>query len=257
MILNYLLVLGAEFDIILNLDGFNEITLPVNENMHRGVFPFFPRAWFFRVGKLDPETRTAMGEIVYLESKRRMLAELHSAVPFRHSMTSGFIWTVRDRFLSRRMAEQSMQLARKPEKEAAYVITGPPVHYENQMDTFSDLARMWKRSSIEMNQLCAGHAIEYYNCLQPTLHVRGSKPLSKREQELERQFPNLNKRCARRAYPLLIFMGKEQAAAGVAFLDLTRVFRNTDKTVYYDSCHLNYLGYRLMAERMADFILAR
>jgi len=257
MILNYLLVLGAEFDIVLNLDGFNEITLPVNENMHRGVFPFFPRGWFFRVGKFDPETRITVGEVVYLENKRRLLTELHSAAPFRHSMTSGLIWTVRDRFISIRIAEQSLRLVREPAHESKYVVTGPPFDYEDQMQAFSDFVRIWRRSSAEMNQLCRGHAIEYYHCLQPSLHVPESKPLSKREKELERQYPNLNKGCVRRAYPLLISMGQELSDAGVAFIDLTHVFRGTSETIYRDSCHLNKQGYRLMTERMADCILAR
>ena len=37
MVLNYFLVLGAEFDGWINLDGFNEIVLPLSDNLPAGV----------------------------------------------------------------------------------------------------------------------------------------------------------------------------------------------------------------------------
>src|SRR5581483_3419802 len=43
MALTYMLSLGGHFDVVINVDGFNEVTLPVNENLPNHVFPFFPR----------------------------------------------------------------------------------------------------------------------------------------------------------------------------------------------------------------------
>jgi hypothetical protein len=48
-VVNYLLALGAEFDLIVNIDGYNEIALPVVENKPAGVFPSFTREWGIRV----------------------------------------------------------------------------------------------------------------------------------------------------------------------------------------------------------------
>ncbi|MGW8179457.1 MAG: hypothetical protein ACWGQW_11965, partial [bacterium] len=45
MVLSYILSLGAEFDLVLNIDGFNEIALPPVENLPKSVFPLYPRAW--------------------------------------------------------------------------------------------------------------------------------------------------------------------------------------------------------------------
>ena len=69
--LSYLLALGAHFDIIINLDGFNELALPPAENIPKNVFPFYPRNWFMRVQDLpDPVIRSVVGEITYIKSKR-------------------------------------------------------------------------------------------------------------------------------------------------------------------------------------------
>ena len=46
--LAYFLSLGAEYDLIINLDGYNDIVLPITDNYSFGVNPFFPRAWNLR-----------------------------------------------------------------------------------------------------------------------------------------------------------------------------------------------------------------
>ena len=49
MTLNYMLVLGGQFDFIINIDGFNDVVLYEAENAARHVFPAFPRSWHVRV----------------------------------------------------------------------------------------------------------------------------------------------------------------------------------------------------------------
>src|SRR5690606_34769316 len=50
--ISYLLSLGAEFDFVVNIDGFNEVVLPAIENVPVGVYPFFPRAWNLMSGNM-------------------------------------------------------------------------------------------------------------------------------------------------------------------------------------------------------------
>ena len=50
MTLNYLLSIGSEFDIVINIDGFNEAALPLSDNVPRNIFPFYPRNWFEQIG---------------------------------------------------------------------------------------------------------------------------------------------------------------------------------------------------------------
>src|SRR5205807_2871539 len=53
MTLNYLLALGAQFDILINIDGFNEVALYEFESAGAHVFPAFPRAWASRIEVAD------------------------------------------------------------------------------------------------------------------------------------------------------------------------------------------------------------
>ena len=50
-ILNFLLFLGAEYDIVINLDGFNEVALPYTDNIPNQVNPYYPRHWELYVSK--------------------------------------------------------------------------------------------------------------------------------------------------------------------------------------------------------------
>ena len=45
MALNYFLSLGAEYDIVINLDGFNEVVLPFSDNLPFNIYPSYPRHW--------------------------------------------------------------------------------------------------------------------------------------------------------------------------------------------------------------------
>ena len=48
MALSYLLILGAHFDLVIEIDGVNEVALPPAENIPKNVFPVFPRNWYLR-----------------------------------------------------------------------------------------------------------------------------------------------------------------------------------------------------------------
>ena len=45
MALSYLLSLGGELDVLINVDGFNDVALPTCENDVEGVFAAYPHSW--------------------------------------------------------------------------------------------------------------------------------------------------------------------------------------------------------------------
>ena len=63
---------------------------------------------------------------------------------------------------------------------------------------------------------------------------------------------------AERGYPLLIREGRALLEEGVAFRDLTGVFRETEAAVYRDSCcHVNERGNQILAGAIAAFVAER
>lgn len=70
--LAYLLSLGAEFDIVINIDGFNEVALPPSENIPKNVFPIYPRGWYYRVAAAsDQQTVVQIARLMGLDQKRK------------------------------------------------------------------------------------------------------------------------------------------------------------------------------------------
>ncbi|HXU30633.1 MAG TPA: hypothetical protein VN851_08670, partial [Thermoanaerobaculia bacterium] len=68
MTLTYLLALGAHFDMVINLDGFNEVGLPPSSGIPQGYFPYFPYDWPGLIGAIgDPTHLRLVGEVTYLE----------------------------------------------------------------------------------------------------------------------------------------------------------------------------------------------
>ncbi len=255
--LNYLLALGAHFDVVINLDGFNEVTLPLAENLRKGVYPFFPRNWFFRVQDYDPATRLAVGELAYRLDLRRRRAELFARVPWRYSATAGLLWTVLDRRAQRAISGLELEIHDSSEQVAAgYTVTGPPWQAPDVEASYRELVLLWQRTSEQMHQLAEPRGIRFYHFLQPNQYLAGSKPMSAEEQSVAIQAEGYAAgRHAAGAYPMLVEHGRQLAERGVSFHDLTMVFASVEDPVYVDRCcHLNDLGKKLMTRAIAAAI---
>ena len=106
MTLAYLLSLGAEFDLILNIDGFNEVALDEFENGAEKLFPAFPRGWRTRIAVSDTNLGLSRSKLLLLDAERAGLARRTSprspprlfdplATSSGCSSTSRCSWTVR------------------------------------------------------------------------------------------------------------------------------------------------------------------
>ncbi len=255
--LNYFLALGAHFDVVINLDGFNEVTLPLAENLRRGVYPFFPRNWFFRVQAFDPSTRLAVGELAYLLDLRRRRAELFSRIPWRYSPTAGLLWTVLDRRSQRQVSGLELEIHDSSQQVAdGYTVTGPPWRAADVEASYRELVALWRRTSEQMHQLAEPRGIRYHHFLQPNQYLAGSKPMTAEERSVAIQAKGYaNGRHAAAAYPMLIEHGRQLAEQGVPFHDLTGLFAAVEEPVYVDRCcHLNTLGRTLLTRAVASAI---
>lgn len=253
MALNYLLALGIHLDVVINLDGFNDIALSPVTNIPQNYNAFYPRGWLLMVDDLDQDQRIAAGELTYLRQHRAERAALFSRAPWRHSLTAGLVWKVLDARQTSRIThlEHSVQGAERS-PSANYQARGPRKDYASDDEMYDDLAAFWKRSSQLMHGACQSRGIEYFHFLQPNQYLPGSKPLSAEEQKKAWVATQAYRPAVEQAYPRLISAGAELRREGVPFFDLTQIYSNIEKTVYRDACcHVNYLGQKTMAQAMA------
>jgi hypothetical protein len=244
MALNYLLLLGAHFDAVVNLDGVNDLALPESELAPLGVAPFYPRGWYTRAADLAPELRLAVGRVAFLEDLRRRSAELFSHAPLRWSRTAGLLWSLADRRFASGVAEAENAVLARPKGHNPQA-QGPRLG--EQVDATTRVVEVWQRSSLQMARLCAGLGIAYFHFLQPNQYVPDAKPMDEAERRVAWRDDSPMHRPVAEGYARLRAAGAELAAQGVAFEDLSFVFRDVREPLYLDDCcHLNRPGNRLL-----------
>lgn len=249
-VVSYMLTMGGSFDIIVNLDGYNELNGPYR-NFSRGVFPFFPAVWEQLNELTIPEIAIA-GRIL---QRRAELAELQqdaAASPFRYSAAYGLLHRYRIQRANDRIRQLNYDLT-QVETGRQFARHGPRGNFQNFDQVRREAVRVWYRSSAVLGRVAAAAGADYYHFLQPSQYLPDSKPLSPEELrfaygETQRQILNYPE-----TYPLLTQYGQELQRDGVNYFDLNGIFRDYPETLYIDRCcHLNARGNELLAAAMVQ-----
>jgi hypothetical protein len=256
MTLNYMLVMGAEFDVIVNIDGFNEAALYEAENAERGVFPAFPRSWHTRIATTGPRIAKYVGRLEYQVQRREDLARGYSLSPWRNSPLCNFLWWFFDSQAEMELLEVQDEYSKDVSSTPNYAVIGPGWTFATREELYRHLVSLWKNSSIQLDRLCAANGIRYYHFLQPNLVLPGSKPLTQPEEQLlAGQRDGRYRPGIKEGYPLMIQEGTELRANGVRFTDLTRMFDGHPEPIYSDLCHFYQTGNDVMSDRIARAII--
>lgn len=249
MTVNWLMTLGGEFDAIVNLDGYNEVVLSIYENYERKIHTAYPRAWNTRMLELiDPRESADRMRLLEIDAHRQQLARGVQKIPWRWSYSASALWMLRDGLAANEKREVTRRLfdKRSSREGVGFAESGP---IEDLADFDAALIRavdIWEQSSLQLHRLLTASDVVYLHALQPNQHHAGSKPLSREEDELIHFITDTQ--AARDGFPLLVERGKSIEAAGVDFLDLTRIFENEPETMYVDSCcHMNEEANRRLA----------
>jgi hypothetical protein len=253
MSLAWVLALGAHFDAVVNIDGYNDVALAPLENVPMGVFPFYPRGWPLHVSNFDPDFQIQVGEIRVLRRTRAELAAAFERAPWHYSLTAGLIWTRLDRLLAHAIAKLEVALVTDSDTaDASFRVTGPRKTYGKAQEMYVDLAAVWERCSQQMAHLAKGNGAVYLHFLQPNQYVPNSKRFTAEERAKAVGEKDPAARPVRAAYPILQASGVELQRHGVRFFDLTGLFEHETETIYVDRCcHVNERGNELMARKVA------
>lgn len=251
---NYLLALGVAIDLVINIDGFNDIVLPHFDNARIGVDPFFPRSWAkhiaVRSGQLDP---LAVGRIAYLRDRQRSIIDFVSTNPLGKLALVELLATTWYSDAQRRIVELDRELHRNTD-ELSLEQRGPERPRQDRDQVLRESARVWARSSLLLADLLKQRNIEYFHFLQPNQYVKNSKPLSAEEQaHFYRPQSNYGIN-ARTGYPLLQRSAEKLLRGRIHYFDATGLFVDEADTVYMDTCcHFNQVGNLALV----DFVIGK
>ena len=254
MALNWFAALGGEFDIVINLDGFNDVALPALENVPQ-TNPFFPRQWHLRMRTVpDTEFLATVGKIRFIDSVSAKWQSFFRTGPLRYSVTANTVWRIGDQLLYNAAVNQRALLP-KMSSANEYAASGPPAPFANDEEMYKALGHLWAESSFQMNAVAKAKGFQYFHFLQPNQYIAGSKPMGDEERRVAIREDHPYGVSVRKGYPVLREFGKDLTRRGVAFVDLTNVYANNRDVLYRDNCcHVNAAGQRIIVDAMVKTI---
>lgn len=251
----YLTALGAEFDLIINIDGFNETVLGIRENAEQDTALVYPRSWQARsIVIIDPRKSADSARLLHLRGKRQEMARSILASPFRRSPLMNLVWHLRDQYARDELTDLAIEVSRS--QRTSFIHHGPP-NSDTENAIKEEAIEIWQRCSRALNQLCTANGTLYLHVLQPNQYVPGSKPLTEYEKDKCITPGGPVEITVKTLFPQLIEKGLKMRASGLAFSDQTQVFSTVTESLYVDPwCHFNEEGNLLLCEAIVPEILA-
>jgi hypothetical protein len=157
--LMYLLMLGERYDVVLNLDGYNEIALPLVENRPSGNHPLYPRAYTRLVQSVSSTADTSC-----IPAANANIDQLSYLPPVE-------TW--------RLFAIQRCHIAAESPGHGSIDPIARISRFEPRSEeVFADHSvELWRQSSRAIARLATVYGFQYIHVLQPNQYHEGSKPL--------------------------------------------------------------------------------
>ena len=241
---------GVQFDIVVSLDGVNEVWLPMGDHKTSGIYPVYPARWSSAVG-FSADQRVAVARMAVLREEQRAL----TTSAFGGSALLDLARRYRLDQIGRLIVDRHQDLAATGQERHNLQSTGPFEVFTKQ-EVRNVMTETWYRSALFLAGMAERHGAEYYHFLQPNQYIPGSKPLSDDELASAYAPGALLAQEVREGYPKLAEYGAALREQGVKFFDLTHIFADHDETLYIDQCcHLNERGNELLAEHILRRLL--
>lgn len=222
-------IYGAQLDVLVNLDGLNEMN-------------------WRRDGTLDHHPPSSIATMAEL----RLLSEI-AALQERQTLSAkqrGGLGAIGRLFSS---VDPQRDLRQREDELAAVSARhslerhGPRREWTAAMQ-LAGAARQWFRSSALIAGLAEAMGADYYHLLQPSRHIADGKELSTEPRDRAPSERGAEDHPYVAMHPLLVELGRDLAAQGIAFFDLANAFANEDEALYADvCCRLTQRGSALLA----------
>lgn len=232
---------SENIDLVLSVEGYNELFLD--------TYTCLPRDWAtmsLRYGPANMQSRYSVSGKL-LKSVYLGLYDWNQKNVFYDAITRPFL------FMSANgIAEHIDELGMLHTKSVAREIChhDPP----NADELYKERLQLWFKHLNLMTQLPQMKKNNVFVFFQPNLHYKISKELTKEEQQLvqlEHRSEDINKwyDTARTRFSQL---------ESSNFIDLTMAYKESQDTLYNDSCcHVNDMGRELVVRKMLDMLEQR
>jgi hypothetical protein len=254
LVLNYFLSIGQPFDVVINIDGFNEVALgrindqygwdismPSHEHLDALIN-------VVNQATLTPAKLESLARIVQYRQQLNDLAERSNRT--RLASVEFALRHYHD-FLRRRYEQERVRFDRLPSGPPANspIHVTPKVRPRTGSAVYEDIAVNWRNASVLMQQLLAARSIPYVHVLQPNQYY-STRVFTPAEKATAFNDGSPFKEGAANGYPFL------EKALEPGALNAVHLFDAAREDVYVDNCcHYTRAGNRLLADFVAKAVL--
>lgn len=257
------ILLDQDFDFVVNIDGFNDLTLSL-DNIEKKFPYYFPSAMIMQplLNMLEPMQNSYEFSLHAIEifELRKSMFSLDQRMRHTSSALAYYIYKMQYQSLVLKLSEKEQAIAEQSLRndllfvqEDLNKMQGPEKEY------YARIERIWARSSRMIYDICQARGATYLHVIQPNQYY----DLGKREfspEEAKIALLPLEDHPFRKGvvngYPMILETGTIMAAQGFPIYNATQIFWEVKEPVYMDSCcHLNEQGQKIFANYLADIIV--
>jgi hypothetical protein len=259
LIVAYFLLIKQDFDTVINIDGFNEITLGVRNNRDNLEISMPSTSIIKGLSKLaDQVTTEEVESLAKINRYKTQLNQLAQKINNNKIASVNFVLEQYYAFTLNNYGEEINrfdQIEASSYSETSLLFTKSSEKKLEDPILYKEIAETWAGASIMMNQTLSSNEIAYFHFLQPDQYF-SNRIFSDEEAAIALADTHSFKLAIEQGYPALIEKSKVFKENGVNFYSAIHIFDDEPRTIYIDECcHYSQLGNDLLADFIATSIL--
>jgi hypothetical protein len=262
LLLTYFLSVGQRFDLVVNIDGFNEVALS-RVNDEAGLDMSMPSAMHLEGLRslIDGATMTSdkLQSLAAIEGHRQRMNTVAARLNRAWSATVFVALERYYRVVEARYQAERVRFAALPSAvgEGSALHVTPRIDRGDASRFFDEVAQLWLRSSDVMRDALARQGAAYVHVLQPNQYF-SQRRFTEGERKVAINPASPFKPGAELGYPkLLAALSGSVAVDGSPVFDATRLFDDERALVYADDCcHYTRRGNELLADFVVRSVLS-
>ncbi|MEG4325665.1 hypothetical protein QUB37_18510 [Microcoleus sp. AT3-A2] len=250
LILNYFLALGQELDLVVNIDGFNEVALSNlnNKNQVDLAMPSIQHILPLTSLANNSLSLKAMKATIRIqENKARINQGLerlqHCSLAACDALTSVYVQNLVNNYKTDviKFEKERTKQQKDDSGSVIYINTNKSVLQDSV--AFQEMALNWAKSSIFMHKVLSASNVPYFHILQPNQYYQTKRVFGEAEKQIAFNKDTPYAKAVQIGYPALFKKFPNLEKNNINLVNAVNVFDKTKEAVYVDSCcHYNQAG---------------
>ncbi|MEG4068124.1 hypothetical protein QUA42_12500 [Microcoleus sp. Pol11C2] len=250
LILNYFLALGQELDLVVNIDGFNEVALS-NLNNKNQVDLAMPSIQHIlpltNLANNSLSTKAMKATIRIQENKARISQGLerlqHCSLAACDALTSVYVQNLVNNYKTDVIKFEKERTKQKKDDSGSVIYINTNKSVLQDSVAFQEMALNWAKSSIFMHKVLSASNVPYFHVLQPNQYYQTKRVFGDAEKQIAFNKDTPYAKAVQIGYPALFKKFPNLEKNNINLVNAVNVFDKTKDAVYVDSCcHYNQAG---------------